>query len=260
MDDGTQQRQELADKIRQSHLQSSRKLKVVTLLLVSFGVVACLAALYWFQLGPAGESSGAIAPDNATDDYGFEITQAILEGEATGAEPLEGTPRVQVYEDFLCDSCKIFHEETGGFLREQVSSGEITLSYHPFSFLLTQSTDEYSQRATNAAVCVADEAGVMAYITMHGLLLEHQPATGGAGLTNEELIKFASEAGANDTAACIEDQKFTPWVEEATQAGLDSGVKETPTVRVDGLSVIKSENGRTTMPGKAELEYAIGAL
>lgn len=260
MGDGAQQRQELADKIRQSHLQSSRKLKVVTLLTVSFGVIACLAALYWFQFGPAGEAAGAVAPNNATDDYGFELTQAILEGDDTGTEPVEGTPRIQVYEDFLCESCKIFHEETGGFLTDQVTIGAITLSYHPFAFLLTQSTDEYSQRATNAAVCVADEAGVIAYVTMHGLLLEHQPAEGGPGLSDDELIEFASESGASDASACIEDRKFTPWVEEAAEAGLDSGVKETPTVRVDGLSVIKSVDGRTTMPGEPELEYAIGAL
>lgn len=260
MSDGAQQRQELADKIRQSHLQSSRKLKIGSLLLVSFGVIACLFALYWFQLGSAGEASGAVVPDNATEDYGFELTQAIFDGEDPDAAPVEGTPRVQVYEDFLCESCKVFHEETGGFLTEQVSSGAITLSYHPFAFLLTQSTDEYSQRATNAAVCVADEAGVMAYATMHDLLLEHQPAEGGPGLTDEELIEFASEAGADNVADCIEDREFTPWIEEAMQAGLDAGVKETPTVRVDGLSVIKSGDGGTTMPGEAELEYAIRTL
>lgn len=259
MSDGAQHRQELADKIRSSHLRSSRKLRVTTVLLVSLGVVGCFSALMWFQLRPTFEASIVKIPANATDDYGFLLTKALLSGEELDANATSDVVQVKVYEDYLCDSCKIFHDETGGFLVEQVTNGSISLSYHPFAFLLNQSTDEYSQRATNAAVCVADESGVPAYAAMHDLLLKNQPAVGGPGLTDEELVDLAAEVGVEDVASCITEQRFTPWVEEATQAALNADVSGTPTVRVNGLSIVKTDNGRNTMPGAAEIQYAIEA-
>lgn len=259
MSNDARQRQELADKIRKSHTRSSRKFQVATALIVSLGVVASLAALYWFQSAPESDSAAALAPAHATEDYGFEITQAVLAGDASTGESDDPASRVQVFADFLCDSCRLFHDESGAFLTEQVASGAISLTYHPAAFLTRPSADDYSGRAANAAACVADEAGLLAYVTMHELLLEHQPVGDAPAPSDTELVGFAAEAGAPDAARCIDDRTFTPWVGEATQAAIDAGVTETPTVRVDGLSVLKSQDGKTTMPGQAELEYAIGA-
>lgn len=259
MSEGVQQRQELADQIRNRHRRSSRKLRVVTLVSVSIGVVACVIALFWVQLRPTVAATIVKTPSHATEDYGFLVTQSVLAGENASADPDPALPVVQLFDDFLCESCRVFHEETGGFLTEEVASGKITLSLHPFSFLHTQSTDEYSQRATNAAVCAANEAGVGAYVAMHELLLQNQPAQRGAGLSDERLIELAVEAGAANATECIEDRTFTPWVEEATRAALDADVTETPTVRIGGLNIVRSDNGRFSMPGEAELKYAIEA-
>lgn len=259
MSEGVQQRQELADQIRNRHRHSSRKLRVATLVSVSIGVVACVFALFWVQLRPTVAATIVKTPSHATEDYGFLVTQSVLVGEDTSTEPDPALPVVQLFDDFLCESCRVFHEETGGFLTDEVANGTITLSLHPFSFLHTQSVDEYSQRATNAAVCAADEAGVRAYLTMHKLLLQNQPAQGGSGHSNDRLIEFAAEAGAANASECIEGRTFTPWVEEATRAAFDADVTQTPTVRIGGNNIVRSENGRISMPGEAELKYAIEA-
>lgn len=252
----TQTRQELAEKIRNEHVKSSRRFKLTTMLFVLFGVLACVVVLVWIQIQPE-DLDEATGPNNATESYGFKLTKEVL----AGAEELEDSDanaaEVLLYEDFLCDSCKIFHEETGSYLTELVEQGKINLTFQPFTFLLTQSTDEYSQRASNAAVCVADSAGVLAYSKMHDLLMKNQPKQGGAGLSDEQLIQFAADSGADDVSECIKSRNFDTWVEEAMQAGLKAEVSSTPTVRVNGLNVVKQVDGKELMPGITEIDFAL---
>ena len=68
------------------------------------------------------------------------------------------------------------------------------------------------------------------------LIFAHQPAEGGPGLTDEELIALASEAGADgdDVAAGIRDLRFGDWVAEATDRASQDGLTGTPWVLVDG--------------------------
>ncbi|WP_170931424.1 thioredoxin domain-containing protein [Aeromicrobium sp. PE09-221] len=220
-------------------------------------VLLCLTVFGWLQLRGTADEQGDIAvPEHATDDYGFMLTPDLVTGTDTGDVP---PVNVQVFEDFLCPSCKAFHEESGAFLAEQVASGTISLTYQPFTFLLEASTDEYAQRAANAAACVADDAGVVAYAAMHDLLLQHQPAEGGPGLSDDQLLDFATQAGADDIAACIEERTFAPWVERALEAGRAADVTTTPTVRIGGMDVVRSTDGAESIPGPEELQFAIEA-
>ena len=255
------QRQALAAKIQQKHVQGSGGRRFAAILVVIIIALAGLAALAWFQLQPDEASADARAPRHASESYGFVLTSQLAAGEAESdatSDPADDDLiEVAVFEDFLCETCRIFHEDAGEFLNSQLESGVISIEYHPFAFLVSASTDEYSQRAANAAVCVADHAGVAAYVNMHGLLLENQPEQGGTGLTDEELIEFAAASGAEDSAECITDRTFEPWLAEALEAGLAADVQSTPTIRVNGMNVVRSQDGKESMPGPDELEYAI---
>ncbi|MBM9462531.1 thioredoxin domain-containing protein [Aeromicrobium sp. YIM 150415] len=255
MSDGNAQRQALADKIRQNHQRKARRRRSVATVLIVLIVVVALALLGWRQLRASEEDTGIAVPENATDDYGFTLTPELAGSEAVGTTPVD----VQIFEDFLCPSCKAFHDESGPFLAEQVANGTVSITYHPFTFLLEASTDEYAQRAANAAVCVADDAGVAAYAAMHDLLLQNQPAEGGAGLSDDQLIAFATQAGAGDVTDCVADRTFTPWVERALEEGRAADVTTTPTVRIGGMNVVRSDNGTESIPGPEELQFAIEA-
>lgn len=215
--------------------------------------VAGLGAAGWYQT-QSDDTSDVAVPENATDDYGFTLTPEI----AQGVDDVAGDPvEVKLFEDFLCPSCKAFHDRSGPFLREQVEDGTISLTYHPFAFLLEASTDEYAQRAANAAACVGDAAGALAYADMHDLLMENQPEEGTDGLSDERLAELAEAAGADDVADCLADRTFTPWVEEALEEGRDADVSTTPTVRIAGADIVKSVDGEESIPGPEELEVAI---
>lgn len=248
MHDDADDRRAVAARIRHDHVHGRARRRLVTSLVIVAVVAVAVAGVIWFQLQPHDDDSDIAAPSSATDEHGF-----LLEPAEPDADPVE----VVLYEDFLCESCSVFHEQSGEFLAAQLEEGRITLEYRPVAFLLTASTDEYTQRATNAAVCVGDEAGADAYAVMHRLLMENQPEQGGPGLTDEQLIGFAAEAGAADAAECITDRAFGAWVEEALHASLEADVRVTPTVRVNGLNIVRTSDGEESMPGPDELQFAI---
>lgn len=268
----------LSAKIRGDYQRQKKRRKIRTVLVVTIAALGCIAAFVWLKIAGAPNGTEIAAPKNATADYGFTLTAEDLDGVADDADGSddandsdddgaadsdaeEDAPiTVAVYEDFLCSSCKVFHETSAEYLQEQVAAGTITLTYHPFTFLLSQSTDEYAQRAANAAACVANAADVGAYAKMHDLLMESQPKTGGPGLSDSELIDLAVEAGAPDVDECITKRKFDEWVTAATEAGSKVQVTTTPTVRINDVNVVRSVDGVETMPGPEELQYAIEEL
>ncbi|MGO1544515.1 MAG: DsbA family protein [Gulosibacter sp.] len=249
---GAGPRQELADKIRHRHRKDMQRQRMVLAIIVTIGVLLSAGALVWLQLRPS--SGETVTPHNATADYGFTLTsEHITDAQGSVENPVE----IKIYEDFLCALCKDFHEESGTFLYEQLSAGNVTLTFHPIAHLVAESTDEYSERASNAAVCVADRAGIVSYFQMHSLLMENQPAQNGAGLTDEQLIDFGAQAGAGDISECVHDRTFDPWLQEAIVEAKRMDVTGTPTVRVNGANVVREDDGKKSIPGPAELEFVL---
>ncbi|GAA2823584.1 protein-disulfide isomerase [Leucobacter komagatae] len=259
-DAAAESRKALADQIRRDHQRGFGKRGLGVKVLVVMAVVAACAALLWLQFRASEHAADDVAvPKHATDSYGFILTAAAPEAdsEATETGHNEGFVPVVLYEDFLCASCGVFHEQANALLSSELADGTISIEYRPFAFLVSASSDEYSQRAANAAVCVADLAGVPAFVTMRDLLFDHQPAPGATGPNDAELTAFAETAGAADAASCITERTFDGWVAQALNAAVDAGVSSTPTVWVDGVPIVKSTDGRESMPGPEELQFMI---
>jgi protein-disulfide isomerase len=143
---------------------------------------------------------------------------------------------VDLYEDFQCPTCKAFEQLTGATVAQLVSDGSIKVNYRPIAILDRFSSTEYSTRALNAAGVVADAAGADAFLTFHGLLFANQPAENSAGLSDDELIAFAKQAGASGSTveARIRDRQYGDWTKKVTDAASKSGLQGTPTIRIDG--------------------------
>lgn len=247
---------DLAARIRTDYQRGKRRRKIVSTITISLTIIAAIAVLGLLRMSDKPEPENVRTPANATSDYGFTLTQEKPGDGSTGTDVVA----VDIYDDFLCGSCKHFHETTSEYLVGQVDSGEITLTYHPFAFLISKSTNEYSLRAANAAVCVADELGPQGYAQMHDILMMNQPSIDSAGLTDKQLIEFAQDSGASDAAACIKEQHFSDWVEKATKSGIDAEVTITPTIRVANINVVRSTDGKETVPGPEEIQYAIETI
>ena len=145
---------------------------------------------------------------------------------------------VTVVEDFQCPACKQFEAISGDTLSELVADSTIAVDYKPIAILDRMSSTNYSTRAANASLCVAD-ADISAWPTWHKTMFEQQPTEGGAGLSDDDLLGLIQLAQIDgpDLTSCITDGAYTDYVASQTQSVLDGGVTGTPTVMVNGETV-----------------------
>ena len=139
----------------------------------------------------------------------------------------------------MCPFCGDFEETGRDVLQEYVDSGTVQVRYHVLSILDDQSSTQYSTRAANAQAVVLDTSGPDVAAKFHDLLFENQPEEGSAGLSDDELVDLAVQAGATEAevARGIEDREFEQWVKNGTDQASKDDVTSTPTVKVNDTTV-----------------------
>lgn len=189
---------------------------------ISIAVVVVLVALgglvVW--LNSQAGSPGA-APESSA-----------LVNEETGAISFgEGDTSIDTYVDFICPICGDFEDAYGEALQTAASNDDITLNIHPISILNHYSTTgEYSSLAAGSMYCVAETAPDSA-LEYFNLMFTNQPAENTAGLSADELVGLAEQAGASAAADCIADGTYMKFTEDQADEHEISG---TPTVEIDG--------------------------
>jgi len=165
---------------------------------------------------------------------------------ATGAAPhhllgpgdseLEGSAKARVlveeYGDYQCPVCARFHAQVGRTIAALVNAGTIRFAFHPFAFIGPESI-----KAAAAAECAGDDGR---YFAMWDELYEHQFPENSGGLTADELVNLAQQAGVTSSPAlsCIRAGTYEGWVHKVTDEGSRRGVVATPTVFVNGSVLI----------------------
>ncbi|MFQ1000544.1 DsbA family protein [Modestobacter sp. SSW1-42] len=223
-----------------------RRRTVVGAVVAAVVLVVALVAVVLVQTNRTSTDAAAATPPGTVDGYAFAVGAA------------DAPVTVDVYEDFQCPVCAQLEETSGGTLTSLVDAGTVQLRYHGMAFLDRASTTEYSTRALNAAAVVA-ESGTEAYRTFHDLLFADQPAEGTAGLSDDQLIAHAAQAGASGAAveSGIRDLRYGDWVAAATDRASTDGVTGTPTVFVDGTQL---DNADLTPEGiTAAVQAAAGS-
>ena len=204
-----------------------RRRTVLGGLVAAVAVLVALVAVIVVQTQRTSPSAGAAVPANVTDGTVIAVGSA------------DAPVTVDLYEDFQCPNCEAFEAETGSTLAGLVAAGTVQAHYHGMAFLDTSANDQYSTRALNAAAVVLATAGPQAFQTFHDLLYANQPPEGGSGLSDDQLVQYAAQAGATGTSVeqDIRDLTYGDWVEQATDQASKDGVTGTPTVFVDGTKL-----------------------
>ena len=96
-------------------------------------------------------------------------------------------------------------------------------------YLDSSATSNYSSRAANAALCVAEESPEQ-FIPF---LAQMFGAYTGQGISDDELTDMASGLGA-DINACVEDNTYRPFVKYTTAKANEAQIPGTPSVWVQG--------------------------
>lgn len=184
----------------------------------------------WSIIGArSGNTTGVVAADGVVAPRTATDSGAVVIGNA------DAKVTVTVFLDFLCPYCGEFERANGGALAAAVEAGTAKVEMHPMAFLddLSAGTS-YSTRAANAFVTVANHDPATAH-AFSQLLFAQQPAENTAGLTDATLAQLALQAGAPaDIPASFPKQTYQPWVAKITKQAFDSGIKGTPTVKING--------------------------
>ncbi len=223
-----ERRAEARDKARQLRATQKKKDRRLRLLLqgglglAAVAVIAIVAVVIVGSVRPEGSGPRNMASDGIRFDAGFEVVPTA--GLAPGEQPEPSAPSaagvvdVVVFTDYLCIFCADFDDEMDDLLTTLVDSGAATLEIHPLATLTNRSAGtQYSLRAANAAACTANFAPD-AFLAVHAALFDAQPEPDTAGLTDAELLDLVRDAGADSGSMerCIEDRRFSAWVQAAT--------------------------------------------
>lgn len=236
-----------------------RQRNIVTLGII--GIVVLLIGVGTYAVKSAHDDRAAstklVAPSGATKDYGIVYTPKDAGGKAA-KDPAKNPVRVVIYEDMQCPICQRFESANGQYLAQAVKSGEIEIEYRFVAFLddLGASPNEYSRRASNAALCTREAKGAKAFKTLHDLLYANQPEEKTLGPTDNLLVDSAVSVGAKKSAveSCILKHKYVPWLVKSTAAMQKAKVSGTPTVRVDGKDV---QGTAGAIPMAADIQRAV---
>ncbi|QCQ91911.1 DsbA family protein [Rhodococcus sp. SGAir0479] len=156
------------------------------------------------------------------------------------------TNTIDLFEDPMCPYCAQLEQKHGQEVAQAVDEGKFAVRYHILNFLNRLSASgDYSTRAVAASQCVAQTGDAIAYSKFHGELFspDNQPAENGkSDLTDEDLAKLASDAGADEKAVnCITSgervQQAAADAETGRAALAASGATGTPAVVHDGQVV-----------------------
>jgi protein-disulfide isomerase len=146
---------------------------------------------------------------------------------------------ITIYEDPQCPICAQFEAMSGDQVDQAIQDGRVVVEYRIVSFLDHASTNEFSSRAANALMVVNAESGSDVFKAYHDLIYQRQPDENTAGPSNDTLIDWAVEAGADRAAVTpgIQDDVYHQFVIDAADQMSKNGVTGTPTVFIDGKVV-----------------------
>ncbi|MFT7766843.1 DsbA family protein [Clavibacter tessellarius] len=246
---GHRRRREAAREKARLNRRKQRRRDVATRGLVRGGIAVALVAVV-VVVGlivvqgarPAGPGPQNMASDGILigKDLAAVPTQALdpQQDPVPTESEAAGVAHIRVYVDYLCTACKEFQDTNGAQMEGWLQSGAATVEVHPVA-ILTSKSQGYSQRAANAAACVADTSPDD-FWAFNRTLFAEQPAEQSTGLSDERITELAGQAGASsdDVAKCISEQRFQSWVNAATDRVLDGDIPDSNVEKVVGAPVI----------------------
>lgn len=254
----------LAQQARLEQAAKERRQQTIIGVIVIAAVVVLLVVAgiaVWRSLHPSANDSAA---QNETVEQSYTALQnvdtkpskaddqgGILISKDGYGKSVEGAPTIGIYMDFLCPGCGNLNRNLDADLIKMMNAGQINLDLHFMSFMDRYSTDDYSSRAANSALYLAehddDPSHLLDYIA--NLYKDNfQPEEGSSyeSVSDDDLKEQMAKAGAsqsvvdkafdgtyNDWLTAV--NTYTPKREDLwNTSGSLKGSMSTPTVTING--------------------------
>jgi len=209
------------------------RLIIVVAIVVVVAVVASFAIWGISKVGKG--SSGAInhsgtqiMPPDGNAAKAADLTDTSNLGQAAwitvpGTTPAKSSAlRLDIAFDYQCPICKMVEDSYAKGFESLANSGDITLNMHNLTFLDNAYPNFSSTRAAIAAACV-DYADNTLFYAYNNTVFTNQPATEGAGYTDQQLtVDFPASIGLTGDAlakfnTCYSTGQTYDWVTNVEQ-------------------------------------------
>ncbi|MFF2408638.1 DsbA family protein [Streptomyces sp. NPDC058092] len=240
-----------AERERQARRDKTRRQIIVGVSVV--GVLAIVGAGTWgiMQLNKpsrweaAKDAKNVTAPKNTSGENGT----TVVIGKSTAKKTLE------LYEDARCPVCASFEQTLGETVHKDVDAGKYKIKYIGATFIDDASNGEGSKNALSAlgaALNVSPEAFLDYKYALYSAKY-HPEETDDKFKDDAYLIKVADSVdalkGNKAFQKDVEDGTYDNWAMKMSAAFEKSGVKGTPTLKMDGKALTdgQSENAPMTV-------------
>ena len=182
-------------------------------------------------------------PANADDKAGFVISNKGY------GQKAEGAPTISIYMEPLCPGCASVNRQLDQTLVKLMNAGQLNIDLHFLNFQDNKSSDNYSNRAFNGAIYIAehddDPDHLMQYLS-NIYAEDFQPGelSNYVSVSDNKLKKQAINAGVSEdvaAAAFSGDNEYVDWLTASNNYTIlrpelfsSSGSFSSPTLTING--------------------------
>ncbi|KFI60129.1 DsbA family protein [Bifidobacterium gallicum] len=252
-------------KAREEQAAKERKQQTIVGIVVAVVVIALLivaGVAVYRNLHPADSQSSTSTASTKEEAYNAlqnvstkpkyaDDQGGILMSKDGYGKKVADAPTIGIYMDFMCPGCGSLNRNLDQDLEKMMKAGQVNLDLHFMSFMDRFSTDEYSSRAANMALYVADHDDdpehLLALMTnFYKSDFQPEEGSGYEPVSNKQLVEQVESAGIDHEIAEAAAQRgydawlssvntYTPMREELWNvSGSLKGSMTTPTVTING--------------------------
>lgn len=231
------------ERLRAEREAQAKKDKVRRQLVVAGAVVAVLAL--------AGGVGYAIVQANQPGHWEKAAKAELVKPKNTEGEDgttvvigkAEAKKTLELYEDSRCPACAQFEQAAGEQVKKDVDAGKYKIQYFGATFIDNMAKGEGSKNALSAlgaALNVSPEAFLQYKNALYSKDL-HPEETVDSFAKDDYLLKVADTVpalkGNAEFKKAVEGGTYDRWAMEMSKAFDTSGVKGTPTLKMDGKKI-----------------------
>ncbi|MCA9837729.1 MAG: DsbA family protein [Trueperaceae bacterium] len=182
--------------------------------------------------------SGEEAP--YTLDFSLELSEvdtALFPQGTHTLGPDDAKHVIREFSDFQCPYCARFvNTAYEGIKEELLARGDVRFEFHHFPLI---SIHPNAFPAAEATECVVAANTPEAFWLYHDSLFARQQAWQGLSDASSYFVRLAEDIGLSSEGmeSCLAERSMADVVQAAYDAGVELGIRGTPTVYVDGFKV-----------------------
>lgn len=186
--------------------------------------------------GPSGTND--LAPPTSLPPQGSTVAEVSADDDAFLGK--ESAPVIVIeFSDFQCPFCRRFWSDTLPQLKSTyIDTGKVKFVYRDFPLQFHQGAEP----AAEGAECAEDQGK---FWEMHDAIFEGQNAQGQGTIqfTKDDVKKWAAGAGLDMQKfnECLDSEKYKAEVAKDYADGTKAGVSGTPTLFINGRSVVGAQ-------------------